>query len=158
MKLYTSTLWRSPPFIVGLIFGYYMEKFETNKEFFSKKTQLILWFVTVIWIFTPFLGLTRTHFEENSYHFSLITVYGKPVWSVGVAWIITACHFGKFEIAQKFLSKSFWRPLTKLGLSIFLMQPIVVLIFYDVFLTKKFTDFSDMNLVIELTSICSYYF
>jgi peptidoglycan/LPS O-acetylase OafA/YrhL len=49
----------------------------------------------------------------------------RNIWGVSICWIIFACHFGFGGLVNKFLSSKFWMPIGKLGLSIYLVHPVL---------------------------------
>lgn len=56
---------------------------------------------------------------------SFLNASSRPFWSLATAWIIFSCHVGLNETINKFLSHPFWIPLGRMGLSIYLVHPIV---------------------------------
>lgn len=71
----------------------------------------------------------------NSYIFDLVgrNIYANAVilstvrffWGSSIAWIIFACSSGLSEHVNAFLSWKFWIPIARIGLSIFLIHPII---------------------------------
>lgn len=47
------------------------------------------------------------------------------VWAVGISTLIFFCHTGRAKILHQFFSARFWMPLAKLGLSIYLLHPVM---------------------------------
>lgn len=145
---------RLPSLFVGIIFGYFIDNFEKNQQkFFSRKIQIFFWFNTFLLILSPFTTIlfnARHKIEmlkEPSYFIStFVGFYNKIIFAVGTSWIITACHFGKMEFLNKFLSKEFWKPLGKLSLSIYLVHPLIII---RIFLENNppISDFSNLNIV-----------
>lgn len=49
----------------------------------------------------------------------------RVTWSLAIAWIIYSCHYGLNKHLNRFLSWKFWIPIARIGLSIYLIHPIL---------------------------------
>jgi peptidoglycan/LPS O-acetylase OafA/YrhL len=134
-KNYSSTLLRSSTFLIGIIIGFFIDKFEKNQtKFFSKHIQNLFWLNFGFIIACPFVA---TLMSSMNFRFSEVISFDKPIvffilelsWSLACSWIIILCHFGKWKSVNKFLSSEIWKPLEKLNLSIYLIHPIFLIRF-----------------------------
>jgi peptidoglycan/LPS O-acetylase OafA/YrhL len=70
-------------------------------------------------------------------------------WSLSVSWIIFACHSGTGGFVNSFLSLRVWKPLARIGLSIYLTHILAIL---AIFGTQKqpeyFNEFLKTHLFI----------
>lgn len=87
---------------------------------------VIGWFI-VLTTLSGQLGIARTYemigkdIMQNALYTGLIRIG----WAIGTAILILLCHTGKAGYINKFLSLRFWVPLGKLGLSIYLLHPVI---------------------------------
>ena len=49
----------------------------------------------------------------------------RVTWSMAIAWIIFTCFLGLHKYLNTFLSSKYWIPITRMGLSIYLIHPVV---------------------------------
>lgn len=48
-------------------------------------------------------------------------------WSLSLSWIVFACHCGAGGLVNSFLSLELWKPLSRIGLSIYLTHFLAIL-------------------------------
>ena len=65
---------------------------------------------------------------ENVMYF----MFSRTIYSTGIALMIYACHNGFGGIINKFLSWSFWIPLSRLTFMAYLSHPIVFTLMYRI--------------------------
>jgi peptidoglycan/LPS O-acetylase OafA/YrhL len=84
---------------------------------------------------------------QSSYIFAYIFVpIHRLLWGVAVALLIFGCeHLKNGKFIHKFLSSSFWMPISKLSLCIYLTHTIAIL--YDSVSRRQSPYFSAWNLV-----------
>lgn len=127
--VYSSTLTRCVPYLIGIIFGFIIDRFEWKLENFKLpiKYQVILWlyvsqFLMIRDVFKVPCDLTDC---KNNIMFYVLESSHKIFWSLSIGWIIFACHFKMGGIVNRILSNSFWIPIAKISLSLYLMHSIV---------------------------------
>ena len=77
-------------------------------------------------------------------------LFSRTVFSLGIALMIYACHNGFGGIIDKFLSWSFWVPLSRLTFMVYLIHPIVITLMYK---TLRFRFiYTDWLLMIMFTA------
>ncbi|XP_066146424.1 O-acyltransferase like protein-like isoform X1 [Euwallacea fornicatus] len=122
---YTQPVVRGGPYILGLVFGHALFRTKDQKVKISKITNIIGWIAASISM--PFIVMiTRSFrledFEYNRLYSSLFLATHRSVWSLGVIWIIWACHNGYGGLVNTFLSCDAFRILGRLGYNVFLFH------------------------------------
>ncbi|KAL7012540.1 hypothetical protein ACKWTF_014911 [Chironomus riparius] len=126
--IYFPTHARMGPWFIGMTTGYLIyknriEKFKLPKIFFT-----IMWIIALSTIFAVILGFypfmqmnnnTTTVFQNAFY---LATF--RNAFACGVAWIIFGCENGTGGVVRWFLSWPHWQPISRMGLSVYLIHPI----------------------------------
>lgn len=151
--VYTSTLTRCVPYLIGIFVGFLIDKFEPlrdEKLKFSKIFQIILWLLVSMWCIVPFISPQTPCDQDNcktKILFYVLESSHKIGWSLSIGWIIIACHFGLSKIINRFLSNTFWIPIAKISLSLYLIHPLVQMNFIATHQLEENFDF--MNVVSE---------
>lgn len=66
-------------------------------------------------------------FYRNQYGHNIYNSSARFLWACSICWIIFACHHLKSGgLIRSFLSHQFWQPLSKLGLSVYLVHYIYI--------------------------------
>lgn len=103
----------------------------------SKYMNTSLWLSAIIITFAIFVGVFPFHTQHNvkSNFLNAFFIAGTQLgWSISILWIILACHFGVGGIVNSFLSLRIWKPLARIGLSIYLTHILAII---AVFGTQK---------------------
>ncbi|XP_052756093.1 O-acyltransferase like protein-like [Galleria mellonella] len=128
---YVNTLPRSPPFFVGMIFGYILHLCRGKKVVMSKVQVILLWFIAIILssaaLCTNYLVLQEDW--DNQTVDDLINSYMRPIWALSICWIIFACTHGYGGPINWILSHPMWKILGRLSYAMYLFHyPIIILI------------------------------
>ena len=107
MEFYYRFYNRSSPYIVGLLFGYFMHK---NPNIGREKGQKLSWLVVAIgWITSTAIALVLIYGVGNYFRIDLgcpnkdcysqvgavlYSSFARAVWGIVIAWIIFACRTG----------------------------------------------------------------
>lgn len=97
---------------------------------FSKHLSTSLWFSSISIIFAIIIGIFPFHKRNNvsSTFMNAFFIAGTHLgWSISIAWIIFACHSGLGGYVNSFLSLHLWKPLARIGLSIYLTHILAIL-------------------------------
>ncbi|XP_046738162.1 nose resistant to fluoxetine protein 6-like [Diprion similis] len=122
IDFYMTTYNRACAYFLGILLGY---------DVATKKRQLTKVNVSINWIVTAVLFLfcaCATHFNYNKDFVDnrllevVLVVTLRPCWSIAIAWIIYACTQGYGGPVNRFLSAPFFRPLSRLSYSIYLLH------------------------------------
>lgn len=111
-----------------------------------------LWLSSISIILVIIVGSYPFHSKENSprrFIHSIFIASSQFGWSAAISWIIFSCHCGYGGVVNGFLSLSVWKPLSKIGLSIYVTHVLGIL---AIFGTQKqpayFNDFLTTHLFI----------
>jgi hypothetical protein len=125
-KLYLQTHYRSSVYFIGMMFGYGLYKrtdFPTSQ--LQRKVFWILSLIIIICsVFLPFFMRLLDVNLPLQFNAFLLATY-RLNWVVAVCWIIFDCQRNPQGIVNKFLSGAFFKVISKLGYSIYLISPIV---------------------------------
>jgi peptidoglycan/LPS O-acetylase OafA/YrhL len=120
---------------VSLNFNFYKinEKLKLKNEN-SKFVVAFGWFMsTCLALLAVFGGFTnhakdarRMETVEYAFFFAL----SRFTWSLSMAWIIFACHYGYGGVINSFLSVKSFVPLTRLSYCAYLIHPPIMVFFY----------------------------
>nr|XP_046473826.1 nose resistant to fluoxetine protein 6-like isoform X1 [Neodiprion pinetum] len=125
VNFYIATYNRASAYFLGMFLGY---------DVATKKRQLTKVNVWINWIATSVLLLfcmCATHFNYNNafaYNRVLEVVVAltlRSCWSIAIAWIIYACTHGYGGPVNSFLSMPFFRPLSRLSFSTYLVHMLI---------------------------------
>lgn len=112
---------RSVPYIMGIMTGYIM--FLNN----GKKIYANKYFVFLGWVAS--LGCIAWINYLIAIHVSLTYDYWREAYAASLCWVIYACHELKSgSFIRSFLSQTFWEPLSKLCLSVYLVHYLYIII------------------------------
>ncbi|XP_017782126.1 PREDICTED: uncharacterized protein LOC108566646 [Nicrophorus vespilloides] len=125
-KYYVTTHTRAPPYLIGMIVGYfiYLRKCSGNNFKINKKLNMVLWIASLIVLFTcTFAGkdLLNT-VEYQKYTHVIYLTFLRPSWAVALSWVIFACVTDNGGLINKFLSMSIFQVLSRLTYGMFLIH------------------------------------
>ncbi|XP_031352992.1 nose resistant to fluoxetine protein 6-like isoform X2 [Photinus pyralis] len=116
------------PWLLGIIMGYVIYR---NKK---AKSDIIInkIYIVVFWTVAVSVILTCMFYQ---FHGAELMVISKSVrrtaWSLAVAWIVYACHFGYGGIANRFLSSKKFKFLSRISYSVFLSHILIQIILIE---------------------------
>lgn len=158
--IYYSTHTRTSPWIIGIVFGYYLhnrggkrtilpkviwriQEIDICKRFPYKDSSnnydnsnpfqnliLLGWLMALAMLFAVIFALypnnqpnanPLTHLE-GAFYLSLSRI----AWPIALAWIVFACINGYGGPINRFLSWSFWEPLSRLSYCMYIWHLLVV--------------------------------
>lgn len=130
----TST--RFTPYIVGVIFGFYIDRMELNGLTLKKLPKpffFVFWFTSLSAILTicviVFTEITHSIPDDLVGRFYVdMDAFFKFWWSLSLCWIAIACHFGRGGYINTFFSCRLFRILSKLCFSMYLIHFVIQLI------------------------------
>ena len=134
-NIYEKPYCRINAYLIGIILGFILHK--KWKIRFNLRFRIcfycVMWFIAVSCCLTLIFGLYKTWHghpfskAENVMYY----MFSRTVFSIGIALMIYACHNGFGGVINKFLSWSFWIPLSRLTFMAYLCHPIVLTLMYD---------------------------
>lgn len=117
-------------------------------EFFLKVFRMIGWiicFTTLLSIiFGPYFTISSSE-SASVFHAAAYESLKRVSWSIALAWIVFACHFGFGGIVNSILSHPIWQPLGRLNYCMYLVHITVQTINFGTVRTDAY--FSDYRLV-----------
>lgn len=125
------------PYLCGMMTAYVLH---SNGEAISripKQLKASLWVSSISIIFALIIGTFPFHSSDNVPSKLVNSVFiaaSHLGWSASVAWIVFACHSGSGGAVNRFLSLQMWKPLSRIGLSVYITH---VLSMIAVFGTQK---------------------
>ncbi|XP_011672917.2 O-acyltransferase like protein [Strongylocentrotus purpuratus] len=132
---YTKPYTRIPPYLVGLVLGYFIFKLRGERVKISKYIAVTGWILALASLFAIVYG---TWSGSDRYVPQIEAViyltFTRVGWGVAICWIIFACLQGYGGPVGVFLEWSFWIPLGRLSYCIYLVHPIVM---YSVIFTQQ---------------------
>ncbi|KAL9976327.1 hypothetical protein ACROYT_G013617 [Oculina patagonica] len=159
--VYIKPYCRIAPYLVGIALGYliHIEKSEPGKSPLYRVPRqavcLVGWFLGIGHGVSSVYGV-YTYYKEDGRPFTQAenVIYGtfsRFVWGLALAWVIYACHKGYGSLVNKFLSASYWIPLSRLTYSAYLLHPIVLGSYFGSF--KQTVEYSDKNFGFYFVSV-----
>ncbi|KAM6902086.1 O-acyltransferase like protein [Xenentodon cancila] len=158
---YVKPYTRYGPFLLGIVTGIYLT---TKKEqLLRKKWQAALGWFCCLSLIAVLVGLAYILRETPAYPSLTHAVYQglhRPLWALTVSWIIVACEEGYGGFITKFLSLSFWVPLSNISFACYLVHPVFIILYNGLQETPiHYTDINFMYLFfghLVLTLVASY--
>ncbi|XP_069696166.1 nose resistant to fluoxetine protein 6-like isoform X2 [Periplaneta americana] len=123
--LYVKTHTRCAPWFIGLGLGYLLHH-TRNRNLRLTKLQISAgWLLTAVALLGSLFGLLP--FQQPDYAFNNLetSIYSglhRPVWTLGVAWLIFACVSGYGGPVNSFLSWKGFHPFSRLSYCIYLVH------------------------------------
>lgn len=160
MKLtYYPTHTRMGAWFVGVLLGYLLHANRNKPSVVIPKNIVWMgWIVSIGGMFGICVGMYplqqfshKTTVLESAFY----ETFSRIGWSIGLCWIIYACHYGYGGPLNSFLSATIWQPFSRLSYSIYLVHfPIQILITAT---TRVPMAFSDPNVVSKIANIINVY-
>ena len=132
--IYEKPYCRINAYLIGIVLGFILYK--------QWRARYKLWinicFYSVTWIIAIsccFIIVFGQYKARNGHPFTkaeniMYYMFNRTVFSIGIALMIYACHNGFGGITDKFLSWSYWIPLSRLTYMAFLFHVIVIILMY----------------------------
>ncbi|XP_069691620.1 nose resistant to fluoxetine protein 6-like [Periplaneta americana] len=129
---YFHTHTRCPSWFVGILCGYLLhrtsewrKRVAMNTERLSKVIVTLGWVLTIIALIIVYCSLypfLQKDYKYDPLQAAFYCALGRPVWSLGMAWIMFACVSGYGGIANTILSWKIWRPLGRLTFAMYIFH------------------------------------
>lgn len=125
-QFYEFTQYRVAQFLVGIIAGYLLYNYQEKTFKLSQLQTSLAWTFSI-----TFLSL---HVFIKPHHTTHSTLFGflyesvwRELWTLSICWIVFACHLLKSGgIVRWFLSLNLWQPLSRMSLSIYLINFVYI--------------------------------
>lgn len=123
--IYFATHARMGPWLVGIILGYVLYKHRNEKVRINRALDSVLWIVALSILVATVVGIQPLflNFQSPLIGNAIFLAFHRLGWAIGVSWIIFACQNLKSGgIVRWFLSLSYFQPIGKMGLSMWLIH------------------------------------
>lgn len=126
--IYFPTHSRAGPWFVGIILGYYLFTIQGKTIAISKFLNGFMWIFSLSVLFSTVylqVGFTSaTNIIHRGYHITFLALQ-RNLWAVALCWIVFACQNLKTGgIIRWFLSVPQWQPISRMGLSMYLLGAV----------------------------------
>ncbi|XP_026315715.1 O-acyltransferase like protein-like [Hyposmocoma kahamanoa] len=121
---YYNTLTRCSPFFVGMCFGYLIHFWREKNIRLTKILNCTLWIVNlpVLWLaLYATEPLKNADFDNQTFE-NFANSFMRPVWALGLGWLILACAEGYGGPINWFLSLRMWKLPSRLSYAIYLLH------------------------------------
>ncbi|XP_018372628.1 PREDICTED: LOW QUALITY PROTEIN: nose resistant to fluoxetine protein 6-like [Trachymyrmex cornetzi] len=121
--LYFPPWIRIGPYIIGMITGYIIRRF--NKKIALKRNIVILcWTLAAACNILVLFGLYKRQISLLST--AIYVALSRTVWAIGIAWIVIMCYTEHGGIVKEILSWKIWIPLSRLSYCAYLINPVII--------------------------------
>ena len=96
----------------------------------SKHLNVSLGFSSISVLLAIIIGIFPFHLRANAttkLANSFFIAASQVGWSISLSWIVIACHCGTGGFVNSFLSLQLWRPLSRIGLSIYVTHFLAIM-------------------------------
>ncbi|CAH0555457.1 unnamed protein product [Brassicogethes aeneus] len=127
---YTQPHVRISPYIIGIVFGYFLFKTKEKNIKISKTACISLWMLALSVMGTTIISsriLQLENHEYNPYESASYLAFSRSAWTLCLVWVIWACKNGYGGIINDIMSAHFFRVLSRISYSVFLFHTIVQL-------------------------------
>lgn len=125
--IYMKPYCRINAYLIGLLTGYAIHLFMKQKYTIRRSYAICGWAVAAALLLSPLYG--SYHATFNDYTSALYNALSRTSWSVGLCLVLYLSIVSS-GIVDKFLSWSFWVPLSRLTFSAYLIHPILINLYY----------------------------
>ncbi|XP_037547925.1 O-acyltransferase like protein [Nematolebias whitei] len=159
---YVKPYTRYGPFLIGILTGIYLSA--KKDQLLKHKWQAALGWFCCLSLMASLVGFAYLLKETPTYPSLPRAVYQglhRPVWALTVTWIILACEDGYGGFINKFLSFSFWVPVSNISFACYLIHPVFIILYNGLQETPiHYTDINFMylflgHLVLTLVVSCA---
>ena len=154
--LYIKPWHRVTPYIIGLVLGYVLYRFNRvpNKCRIINYTVFpVMWILSGIFLFSTVYGLYSTwhgHIPTKAENVIYI-VFSRFTWSLGLAFLVFACHYGYGGPINWFLSMKIWIPLSRVSYNAYLLHPFILMVIFGSH--RKIDNYQDYNFAVYAIGI-----
>nr|XP_016936647.1 nose resistant to fluoxetine protein 6 [Drosophila suzukii] len=148
-KLYYATNTRASPYLIGILFGYFLH-LNRGKHFKLNRICVILgWLVGLSLIATCMFavyGQNTLPIVEEAFYVTLTRI----AWPLGLCWVVFACMQGYGGLATSLLSSPLWQPMSRLSYSAYIFHMFIEGLNGGI--THTSTYFSDYQVMLRFWS------
>ena len=152
ITLYTNSLFRTNPYLIGILLGYILYRNNSKCFHLTKLLKSIMWFTAVVLYsvasFAIYGDLSGMHHFNDFENACYLMFLGLTV-SIAISIVIYMCNAGNGGVVNSVLSWPGWEPLVKLSYSVFLVHFMVL---YYIFGTMRSSLILSNTVIVVLTA------
>lgn len=121
---------RASPYIIGVLFGYFLFILKEKKIKINFCVNIIGWIIATFLMVVSVIGCYTFQLENHDYNrleASLFLSCSRSAWTFGLVWIIWSCVNGYGGFINAFLSSFIFRVLGRISYGCFLLHLILQL-------------------------------
>ncbi|EDW56172.1 GM22968 [Drosophila sechellia] len=149
-KIYFSTHTRASPYLIGILFGYFLHV-NRGKSFKLSPIAVVLgWLTSLALLFSCLYAVYGYALDaeippilEEAFYLTFTRI----AWPLGLCWVVFACMHGYGGLANSFLSSPLWQPLSKLSYSAYIFHMFMESL--NAGITRTNTYFSDYQVMLR---------
>ncbi|KAH8387904.1 hypothetical protein KR093_010285, partial [Drosophila rubida] len=152
-KIYFSTHTRASPWIIGLLFGYFLHVNRGKTFKLNRLTVWAGWIFSLALIFACLFGIypyTANGYELPTLNEAFYVTLTRIAWPIALVWVVFACKYGYGGMANSFLSSPMWQPLSKLSYCAYIWHLMIEQ--FNGMNTQTSTYFSDYQVMLRFWS------
>ncbi|XP_039496878.1 nose resistant to fluoxetine protein 6-like [Drosophila santomea] len=145
-RLYYATQTRASPYLIGILFGYFLHTHRGKDFRLNRLAALLGWLIALTLIASCLFsvyGQDTLPIVEEAFYLSLSRI----AWPLALCWVIFACMQGYGGLASSFLSSPLWQPLSKLSYSAYIFHKFIESLNGE--MTHTSTYFSDYQVMLR---------
>ncbi|KAH8421540.1 hypothetical protein KR009_012229, partial [Drosophila setifemur] len=123
-RLYYATNTRASPYLIGILFGYFLHLNRGRQFKLTWIWVLLGWLVSLALLFTCVFatyGRDSVTIVEEAFFVSLARV----AWPLALCWVVFACMHGYGYVADSFLSSPLWQPISRLSYAAYIFHMFI---------------------------------
>lgn len=126
-QVYQKTFTRMPVWLIGVTAGYLVFNFKDKKFKINKALNVFIWLITLLVLnLIVFSQIFFVKTEKNNFLNGLFNAFARPLWALGICWIIFACVTKNGGIVNTFLSLPIFNFVAKLTYTLYLIHLIII--------------------------------
>lgn len=127
--LYMPAHSRLSTWLIGMALGFVMHESKTKKILLRKTIDFTMWTASISILFAIIFCAHPFYVQGDSNTTSLLAnssfiALHRIFWTIALSWIVFACQSGSGGVVRTFLSLPHLQPVSKLGLSMYLVHLI----------------------------------
>ncbi|EDW37664.1 GL27108 [Drosophila persimilis] len=149
-RIYFSTHTRASPYLIGILFGYFLHVNRGKSWKLSPVVVFLGWLVSLGLLFTCIFALYGYHSNSESLPIldeAFYLTLSRIAWPLGLCWVVFACMHGYGGLANSFLSSPLWQPLSRLSYSAYIFHMFIESL--NGGRTRTSTYFSDYDVMLR---------
>ncbi|KAL4708192.1 hypothetical protein ACJJTC_005334 [Scirpophaga incertulas] len=161
-KYYINTLTRSPPFFIGLAFGYLLHQYKGKKVVMRRPLVIGCWiisFLLLAFCFFSIYPVMQSTWDMQQFD-NFLNAYVRSIWALSIGWVIFACVHGYGGLINWFLSLQVWKLPARLSYAMYLVHMAIMYVANSSWTTPQY--FTEANTVyrfmadVSITIIASF--